>query len=171
MAGVGGSSADTLSLNLNPMLDIFSILITFLLMSFGTDPVNHSLNQAVELPASKTLTNLDEIPAVVVTKSEILINDAKVVTLIGGKVEEKDLTQGAIYPVFKALQKIAERNKEAQDLAAGSLPLDPTKKRRRDILTMEMDKGHSFELVRRVMLSAQQAEFITFKLMVSKQIL
>ena len=33
MASAGGGSKDTLFLNLNPMLDIFSILITFLLMS------------------------------------------------------------------------------------------------------------------------------------------
>ena len=34
---------------------------------------------------------------------------------------------------------------------------------------MEMDQSHRFKLMKRIMLAAQQAEFITFKLMVSKQ--
>ena len=36
-------------------------------------------------------------------------------------------------------------------------------------LTMEMDRSHRFKLMKRIMLAAQQAEFITFKLMVAKQ--
>ena len=44
MASVG-DGGDSLSLNLTPMLDIFSILVTFLLMSYSTDPVNHDLDR------------------------------------------------------------------------------------------------------------------------------
>jgi hypothetical protein len=35
---------------------------------------------------------------------------------------------------------------------------------------MEMDKGHRFKLMKRIMLSAQQADFVQFKLMVQKEL-
>ena len=51
MASVGGEE-ETLDLNLTPMLDIFSILVTFLLMSYSTDPINHDVDENLELPDS-----------------------------------------------------------------------------------------------------------------------
>jgi biopolymer transport protein ExbD len=164
MAGVSTESGDTLSLNLMPMLDIFSILITFLLMSYSTDPVSYDVNSGVELPESTTLSSLDEIPTIKVTKTDIIINDKKVANIIGGDVEEKNRQQGAVYPVFQELQKLAEATKR---LLHGRL--SEADKNRLSTLTMEMDQAHNFKLMKRIMLAAQQAEYITFKLMVAKQ--
>lgn len=165
MASTGSNSNETISLNLNPMLDVFSILITFLLMSFSTDPVSHDVNPALELPDSLTSTSLDEIPAIVVTPSEILVNDKKIATLVDGDVEERFRSQGAILPLFETLKKLAQVNervsKLAQTKAADKAAINK--------ITMEMDKKHKFKLMKRIMLTAQQAEFITFKLAVAKE--
>ncbi len=164
MAGVSTDSGDSLSLNLMPMLDIFSILITFLLMSYSTDPVSYDVNAGVELPESMTLTALDELPAIKVTKTDVLVNDKKVATIVQGDVPEKDRSQGAVFPVFQELEKLAEANKR---LIRGRVT--EAEKAKISTLTMEMDQGHRFKLMKRIMLAAQQAEFITFKLMVSRQ--
>lgn len=162
MASVGGSG-EALSLNLTPMLDIFSILVTFLLMSFSTDPVNYDINENVELPQSQTLSNIDEIPSLVVTRKEIIINEKVITTIVNGDVPEADRSQGAIFPVFKELEKLAKMNQKV--VAAGG----EEKKKKAEAITMEMDQGHRFKLAKRVMLSAQQADFITFKLLVAKE--
>lgn len=164
MASVNTDSGDSLELNLMPMLDIFSILITFLLMSYSTDPVSYDVNAGVTLPESMTTVTLDELPSIKVTKSEILVNDKKVAMVIGGDVPEKDRAQGAIMPVFKELEKLSEANKRA--LRGRVAERDKAKI---FALTMEMDKSHTFKLMKRIMLSAQQAEFITFKLMVARE--
>jgi biopolymer transport protein TolR len=150
-------------LNVMPMLDIFSILITFLLMSFSAEPVSHDINEDIELPDSITLTALDEIPAIVVTKREIFVNDKSVSTIVDGDAAMQDRAQGAIFPLFTELQKLADANKRYLDKKAKSVDDNPT------YLTMEMDKEHNFKLMKRIMLSAQQAEFIAFKLMVAKE--
>ncbi len=162
MASVS-TSTDEVSLNLMPMLDIFSILITFLLMSYSTDPVNYDVNAGVELPESLTISALDEIPAIKVTKTEILVNDKKVANIIAGDVPEKDRSQGALFPVFSELEKLAEANKRI--LRARTSEVDKAKT---STLTMEMDQGHRFQLMKRIMLAAQQAEFVTFKMMVGR---
>jgi len=147
------------------MLDIFSILITFLLMSYSTDPVSYDINAGIELPESMTLSALDELPAIVVTKTEILINDKVVAKIEGGDVPESQRSQGAVMPVFEELTKLAEANKRALRGRMGN----EAGKSKTSTLTMEMDQGHRFKLMKRIMLAAQQAEFITFKLMVARE--
>lgn len=167
MASAGGSSKDQISLFLTPMLDIFSILITFLLMSFSSDPVSHDVDPALELPESRTIIALDEIPAITVTKNDIQVNDKKIVTLVGGKLKPEDEQQDRIPALHQELKLLAEANsaikKRKRQTEAGT-PFQP------DALTMEMDKGHRFELMRQIMGTATQSEFITFKLMVSKEL-
>ncbi|MCX6130515.1 MAG: biopolymer transporter ExbD [Proteobacteria bacterium] len=163
MASAGGDSGESLSLNLTPMLDIFSILVTFLLMSYSTDPTNHDVDQNLELPDSVTLVNMDEVPSITVTRSDILVNNKKVVTLLNGKVPPSDIQQGAVYPVYRELLEIAKVNKAAAEIIRGD-----EKKAKPGEITVEMDKKHDFELLRRIMLAGQQAEFITFKLLVAK---
>ena len=161
MASAGASDNSSVSLNLYPMMDIFSILIVFLLMSFSSDPVNHDVNPSIELPQSRTLASLDEVPAISVTRNEIIVNDKKVVNIVNGDVPEQDRSQGAILPVYEELRKLREAGKRIEKKANG-------KEKDTGTLTMELDKDHRFQLMKRVMLSAQQAEFITFKLMVAK---
>lgn len=158
MASVGNDSGEQIALNIMPMLDIFSILILFLLMSFSTDPVSHDLNESTELPDSETLNSLDEVPTIVLGKNEILVNGKKIVTLIDRDVQERDSSQGAIHQLFEELEKLAEANKK----------FSSTSKKKPGTLTVEIDKKHKFRLLKRVMLSAQQADFVKFKLMVSK---
>ncbi len=164
MASVG-EGGESLSLNIMPMLDIFSILLTFLLMSYSTDPVNYDIDGNLELPDSVTLVSMDEVPSVVVNRDEIYVNDNKIVSLQNGKVPPNQLQQGAVFPVFKELQKLAIQNKKvAQEVSR-------TEKKRSDpgTLTIEMDRKHDFELLRRIMLSGSQAEFIKYKLLVAKE--
>lgn len=164
MASASTGSGDELELNLMPMLDIFSILITFLLMSYSTDPVSYDVNAGVELPESFSISALDELPSIKVTKTEIIVNDKKVANIVAGDVPKGDQSQGAVFPVFVELEKLAEATKRA---LRGRLAEQD--KAKLSTLTMEMDQQHRFVLMRRIMLAAQQAEFITFKLMVAKQ--
>ncbi|RZA13501.1 MAG: hypothetical protein EOP10_29630, partial [Proteobacteria bacterium] len=163
-----GDSGETLSLNLMPMLDIFSILVTFLLMSYSTDPTTHDVDQNLELPDSVTLVTMDEIPSIVVNRNDIYVNNKKLVTLENGKVPAADLAQGAIQSVYKALKEISEVNKQAIEQFKGVAASDDKKAKPGEI-TIEMDKKHDFQLLKRIMLSGQQAEFVTFKLLVAKE--
>jgi biopolymer transport protein ExbD len=167
MASAGGDSSDTMSLNVMPMLDIFSILVTFLLMSYSTDPTNHDIDQNLELPDSVTLVSMDEVPSIIVSRNEILVNTKKVITLQNGRIPQADIQQGTAYPVYQELVEIQKVNKAAAEQLRGNQ--DGEKKAKPGEITIEMDKKHDFELLRRLMLAGQQAEFITFKLLVAKE--
>ena len=169
MASVGGDSGESLSLNIMPVLDIMSILVTFLLMSYSTDPNNHDVDANLELPDSVTLVSMDEVPAITVNRGEILVNNKKVATLENGKLPQSEIQQGAAFPVYKALLEIAETNKKALESFTRADIGSGEKKAKPGEITIEMDKKHDFELLRRIMLAGQQADFITFKLLVAKE--
>jgi hypothetical protein len=162
MASVASDSNEAISLNILPMLDIFSILVTFLLMSFSTDPINHDLHNGVELPRSNTLQSLDEVPELAVTPTEILLNDKKIVDVVNGDVPEFARSQGAIQPLFVELEKLKESFDRVRE-ARGKVDKSGD-------LTLEFHKKHTFKLMKRVMLTGQQAEFVTFKLAVNKDL-
>lgn len=161
MAQVASENGDTISLNVMPMLDIFSILILFLLMNFSSDPLTYELHEAIDLPESRTIISLDEVPAISVTRNEVFVNDHKIAEIMRGDIIARQTEQGGVLPLYLELKKLAEANarlvkvKDSKELSG---------------ITLEMDKSHSFKLLRKVMLSAQQSDFIKFKLMVSKPI-
>ena len=151
------SGGDQVSLNVMPLLDIFSILILFLLMSFSSDPVSHDINSGVELPQSITLLSLDEVPTIVISKNQIYIKDNSIITLENGDfpIAEKEKSINAL---DRELEKIAESGKKYAKVEQSL-----------QTLTFEIDKSKKFKIIKRVMLSAQQSEFVRFKLMVEKQ--
>ena len=73
------------------------------------------------------------------------------------------IARKAIHLVWEELTKLMEMNKKAVPKAGEE------DKKSLSTIAMEMDKEHSFKLMKRVMLSAQQADFITFKLLVAKE--
>jgi biopolymer transport protein ExbD len=160
MASVASDDSSQIGLNVMPMLDIFSILILFLLMSFSSDPVSHDVTRDLELPYSKTLISLDEIPTVIVSKNHVMVNDKKVARIVDGNISEESVSQGAVYPLFQELDKLAESNKRFKKVDDDS-PLG---------LAMEFDKSLTFKVMKKVLLAAQQSDFIKLKLMVSKQL-
>jgi biopolymer transport protein ExbD len=162
MTQIHNEYASTIELNIMPLLDIFSILILFLLMSFSTDPLQVDLDDKLELPQSIVTAALDEVPTVIVNKETILVNGDRVVALFDGEpVSGK--SQGAIMPLYKALSDVAETNRRILAKMAPTMP------QKLPVLTLEIDKTHSFRLIKRILLSAQQADFIEFKLMVAKE--
>ena len=154
----GDNHGDTISLNILPMLDIFSILILFLLMNFSSDPVSHEISTNTTLPVSATLKSLDEIPTITMTKKEIFVNGKKITNIVNQDVPRNEILQGAVLGVYKELEKIAEVNKKFNESG----------KKKADTVTLEVDKSHKFNLIKRVLISSQQADFIKFKFMVSK---
>lgn len=169
MAGVSlDGDEEALSLNVMPLLDIFSILILFLLMSFSADPISYDVTQDVEVPVSMTLRSLDEMPQVSITKTNLKVGDKPITSIIDGEMPESVMQQGAIQPLYDELAILAANNKRIRKSKGESDSENGEDEPNPDALTIEVDKNQKYKLLRRVMLSAQQAEFIAFKLMASK---
>lgn len=166
MASVGGGDGKELNLNLYPMLDIFSILIVFLLMNFSTEGQSvETKAQNLELPRSSVMLSLDEAATVSVTKNEIIVQGTVKIPISDGDVNASVLSQGAIMPAYEEFKKLRD---SMQTLKNRDQSLSLSEKEI-NTLSMEADKKTQFKLLKRVMLTAQQAEFVSWKLAVDKE--
>jgi biopolymer transport protein ExbD len=153
------------SLNLYPILDVFSILIVFLLMNFSTQGQSIESTANLELPKSEVRLSLDDAAAVSITKEEIVVQGNLTIPLdSNGDVPARFIEQGAIKPAYDEFVKLAQsmqtlKNRD-QKLSLSDADIRS--------LTLESDKATQFRVIKRLMLSAQQAEFTSWKLALDK---
>ena len=167
MAGVDvGGNGESFSLNLYPMLDVFSILIIFLVMNFSTSGESVETKLNLELPKSEVKMSLDSAANVSISNTEILVQGGLSIPLeADGDVAPQYRDQGAIRSIYEEFKKVSAQNEtlknrnKALNLSEADI----------NTLVLEADKKVQFKVLKRVMLSAQQADFIAWKLAVSKQ--
>ena len=169
MAGADIGGKDSFSLNLYPMLDVFSILIVFLLMNFSVSGESAEVSDNLELPTSSIKLSLDSAATVAITKSEIVIQGGVTIPLTPNSADvvesfKKD-GQGTIRLAYDEFKKLRDNN---QTLANRQKHLGLSKKEN-STLTMQADKIIPYRIVKRVLASAQQAEFISWKFAVQKK--
>lgn len=166
MAGVSTGDGNSFSLNLYPMLDVFSILICFLLMNFSASGQSAETSVPnLELPISATKMTMDEAATVSVTRNEIVIQGGISVPLnADGDVDEQYRVQGALKEAYEEFKKIrnSQETLKNRDQTLGLNKIDM------NTLTMEADKTAKFKVIKRIMQAASQTDFISWKLAAAK---
>lgn len=158
---------DGMELNVAPMLDMFTILTVFLLMSFSTDPVNLDVSDILRPPMSNAQKKLEAKPNISISKKELTMNDKFVVKIspdLDVDNPKVNLQQGAIMPLYERLKEMRQNLKFLEKKNKG----DPLFKKMNATLVLSADENIPFKLLKRVMLTASQAEFVTFDLVVRK---
>lgn len=169
MAGVDVGGKESFSLNLYPMLDVFSILIVFLLMNFSVSGESAEVSANLELPKSSIKVSLDSSASVAITKNEIVLQGGVVIPLTPNSQDvveayKKD-GQGAIRKAYDEFKKLKAQNETLKNRQK-NLGLSNS-----DVstLVMQSDKTIPYRIIKRVLASAQQAEFISWKFAVQKR--
>ena len=120
MAGVDVGGKDSFSLNLYPMLDVFSILIVFLLMNFSVSGESAEVSANLELPQSSVKLSLDSAATVAITKSDIVIQGGLSIPLTRDSQDVVDIYkkdgQGAIRKAYDEFKKLREGNQMSKKL-------------------------------------------------------
>ena len=156
---------DHAELNLTSMMDMMTILLVFLLKSYGAADINVAMGQDLMPPTSKS--TLMPLPAVTVTitKKDIAVGEKGVVTLTnkGQTIPADDLDGNLISPVkdaldteVKKLDRIAQYNRAMQ--AKAGTDKDPTK-----MLIIVGDKDMPYKILFRVLGTAGQSGLKYFK--------
>ena len=126
-------------LNLIPMIDILSVLVSFLLVySTEVEIVQNSLN--IEIPESIVTAKPRETVVVMLTKDELFVQGERVASLDDVRADKA--------AVFAPLKKVLERPR----LISG----DPEEERE---VTVMADKSLPYELLKKVMQTATDSGF------------
>ena len=81
----------TFKIQITSMVDMFVILLVFLLKSYSTSPVNINPSADLTLPASSSTKDPIDALKLVVSKTGIFVDDKKVVDIAQGNIQSKDI--------------------------------------------------------------------------------
>jgi hypothetical protein len=149
---------------LTSLMDMFTIILCFLLKSYSADPVNIQQSEELELPKSNAYLKVEPAVTIGISENSILVNDKRVVEVKQGAVDPSQKRDGAngffITPLYDRLSEEAQNQKL---LAARNPAVQFT--------GLAMILGHKtipFRLLTEVLYTAGQAEFGQFKFAVVK---
>jgi biopolymer transport protein ExbD len=158
-------------LTLTSMIDMFTILIIYLLSQQDARYGGVNSISSVRLPQSSAREAAKDGTKIVVTKVNIMVNDAILVDLDAkGKVRPQDIDGLQIRKLAEYLQQINEKSAQQPAVAPspGSPPGTPAAPQAPHALVIA-DKDVPFETIRNVLFTAGQETFADFRFAVIKK--
>ena len=148
-------------LNIYPMLDMMTIILVFLLMSYTASPVTLDGVDNLVPPTSSTTSSPKETVAITISKSHVLIDNKAVLNLADFKVADSDKPEGAngmlIAPLKQALEMKVKRLKQIAALQSAPFTGE---------LSVIADQHVPYRLLMEVLYTAGQAELSNYRFIV-----
>ncbi len=158
----GGKRGVTAMLSLTAMVDMFTVLVIFLLQSYNSTGEILYIPKEVVLPKANRVTDLRPAVVVTVSSKEILIDRTPVATFDEVKAQ-KDWTIPALRDQVRTLlekakaetdAKIRNKLKNVVDKTLGNEEIDPNAWRR---VTLQADKAIDYLTLKKIMYSIYEA--------------
>jgi biopolymer transport protein ExbD len=147
-------------LMLTSMMDMFTIILIFLLFSFSENPETIRLDKDLELPHSSAQLGYEKAPKMILSKNELRLNDevlAEVRDRIIVGLAPDDPTSSTLF------QRLKTRRAEQQTgSAGGAAPGTPH-------IVFLCDKSHSFKTINTVIKTAAMAGYPNFQFAVLEE--
>jgi biopolymer transport protein ExbD len=151
-----------LSLNINSLMDIMTIMLVFLLKNYGDDPLKVQ-GPDLKVPSSFAELRPEDAMTITISQKAILVDDKKAVDVTNGAVDKSQKKGGEtsfeIVPLFEQLQSAVKKKKQEKALL---------KQEYKPMATVIVDQAAPYRLLQEVMYTAGQAELSQFKLAVIK---
>ena len=142
------------TLQLTAMVDMFTIMIVFLLKSYDTSALEVKNVDDLRLPASITASIPQEAMLLLVSKKAVFVNNTKVADIKDGKIVDANISKSDedyIEPLFKELDKEA---KKVEELAKRNPSIKFDGK-----LLMQADESLHYSVLRKVLYTATMAGY------------
>lgn len=154
-------SSSTFKIQITSMVDMFVILLVFLLKSYSTSPVNINASKELTLPASTSMKDPSDTLKLVVSKNAIFVDEKKVTDLNAGQVSDKDVDASDTQFIRSLYNELDAAAKKARSIASVNETVSFDGK-----VLMQADRNLNYELLRKVMYTAMMAGYADVKLAV-----
>lgn len=145
-------------LNINSMMDMMTIILVFLIDSYGNNPIQVKASPDLVIPESVSELDPQETMVITVTRKGVFVGDDHVVAVKDGQVDKSKKRGGEnslhIQPLFDQLNKSVEHHKRIA--AIRRKPFD-------GVATLVIDRTVPYRLLTEVMYTAGQAQLSNFK--------
>lgn len=147
----GAKRSLLVSLNLTPMIDMFTILVVFLLITFSATGEILFQQSDIKIPKAYKSKPLERVPIIGISNAVILFEGQMVMPTAG--VSEKNFADLSLPPLAKILREAQEAYRRAHPMPSDSEGLKKWLEDSKQII-IQADEGVKFEVVRLVMTTA-----------------
>jgi biopolymer transport protein ExbD len=152
-------------LNIYPMMDMMTILLVFMIMSFASGAAEVVQSEELQIPTSTSKVEAAQALGIVISQSEIVVEGKRVLALRNGKVDSS-LKQGGgngwlITPLYNTLKQHRDRLK----MIAAKNP----QRAFRGEVRLIADKRTPFRTLGEVIYSLGQTEFGSLRFIVLQE--
>ena len=149
----------TFTLQLTSMVDMFTILIVFLLKSFSTSAVHITPHDGMKLPMSSSYENPIEAVKLIVAYDGIYVEDKKVLPLEKGELKEEQLDSQDSDFINVLFKELDEHAKKAQEIQQANSEVEFDGK-----IVMQADERLDYTVLKKVMYTSSMAGYAEMKL-------
>ena len=148
-------------IQITSMVDMFVILLVFLLKTYSTSPVNITPKDGMQMPASSSLTDPIDVVKLIVSRDGVFVEDKKVMDLdkghlAAGAADANDAS--FLRPLFEELDA---RAKLAKDISKVNDSFEFDGK-----VLMQADRELAYDVLQKVMYTSMMAGYADVKLAV-----
>jgi biopolymer transport protein ExbD len=160
----GGKKSGFMELNLTAMVDMFTVIVIFLLQTFSGEG-EVSVHKNLTLPDSEKAKPLSERgPIIVVMRGEVLLDGDVIASL-----DDESSNEPGIPPLTERLVAVKEANDKIEQELRRRDPSRPVKPFDGNLI-VQADEETDFKLVRRAIFSANEAGWVHLQFAVTKVI-
>lgn len=154
-------SPSTFKIQITSMVDMFVILLVFLLKSYSTSPVIITPSEGMTLPASTSTKDPVEALKLMVSKSGVFVEDKKIIDLTDGVVDVKDVDPSDTQFIRSLYTELDNQASKTRTIASKNETIEFDGK-----VLMQADRGLNYETLRKVMYTAMMAGYSDVKIAV-----
>lgn len=153
--------AGPIELDITALLDVFIVLLVFLVYSSQSSGLLTSTAKSIELPFSTSKALSGKAVSVQISKSQIWVDEKEVLnTQTMDQDEVFDREGKKIIPLYNQLVKLRERNEKSQELSPKALPFSGE-------INLVVDKTLRYNYLKRIMLTCASAGFKNMRFVVA----
>lgn len=154
-------SPSTFKVQVTSMVDMFVILLVFLLKSYSTSPVQLTPSDKMVLPASSSTKDPLDVLKLMVSKDAIFVEDKKVMDLKGGLVDVKDVDANDTQFLRTLYTELDVQAGKSRNIASKNEEVQFDGK-----VILQADRALPYELLKKVMYTSMMAGYSDVKIAV-----
>jgi biopolymer transport protein ExbD len=149
-----------LNLNITSMMDMFTIILVFLLFSYSIEDSNVTIAEGLRLPDSVSVKPYREAVTISLSKNDLRVQGDIVLELKNGDLPKGSTKNLKIRALYDALLK-AKEEREANKKEEGTVPED-------SLVLVQADRSASYKTIDPILKTAGMAGFPNFRFAVMR---
>lgn len=157
-------SASAFKIQITSMVDMFVILLVFLLKSYSTSPVNITPKDGLRIPESTSTTDPVDVVKLIVSEDGIFVEEKKVMELQAGRLPAGGADANDPSFLRALFEALDARAKLAKDISKVNDSFEFDGK-----VLMQADRNLPYDLLQKVMYTSMMAGYADVKLAVAQK--